>query len=170
MNTMKKTITLALCAMSLSTAALAQTALQQLKFQAGESAVAAASQIETVTGAPVASQPLMIPRDAKDVLGACQTIDAKAFSLVAWTLPQAVDEVQACLNKTYGSKPGARRAYSVTATAARFQEVAGIKISVAGRILTGDSVLMDLSYSLQKRAGKVMGYQAILDSQAAVAR
>jgi hypothetical protein len=166
MNKMMKMTVIAIGSALLCSQAMAQSAMQQLKFQAGSDAVVASQRIETPRASIVSyGQPLTIPRDAKDVFAQCQTIDAKAFSLVSWTLPQAVQAMQFCLNKNYNKTS----AYSVTATASN-GAAAGIQIMVAGRILTGDSVLMDLAYSLRKRADKVMGWSASLDSQAVILR
>ena len=167
-----------------ASAAMAQSALSQLAGQAGVEAAPLMGQLKAFQeGAQ--NRPLMIPRQPKDVLGSCAAVDAKAFSLVGWTLPQAVGQIQACLNKTYAVE-GARRAYSVTAAAGRFgvracpeaaagqmtcqaiMEVEGIQITVNGKILTGDSVLMDLNYSISKRGGKLLGWHAELDNKAEI--
>lgn len=138
--------------------AKAQTALQQLKAQAGEAAVAAAVQAP-VAGHAVAAQalpPALAPR-ATDVFARCQVFTAKAFSEVQWTLPQAAQVTQFCLNKSFQDSPD----YSVTASASQ----TGITITVAGQVLAGDPVLADLGYSLSRRGGKLLGYGAALQSR-----
>jgi hypothetical protein len=165
-----------------ASAAMAQSAISQLAVQAGMDAAPLAQQFRSFQDS-TQNKPLMIPRNPKDVLGGCMAIDAKALSLVAWTLPQAVGQIQSCLNKTFVDGDAQPRGYTVTAEAARFgvracpeaqagqmacqafMEVEGIKITVSGKILTGDSVLMDLNYSLQKRAAMLLGYHAVLDNK-----
>jgi len=183
MNKMMKMTVIAICGAFLSSAAMAQSALQQLKFQAGDDAVAASAEIPTVHTAVLPGGGLVtLPLNAKDVFTQCQAVDSKAMSLVAWTLPQAVGVMQHCLDKSY-SEEG--RGYTVTAKAAKFfvplcapapgrmacqamTEVDGIQITVEGQILTGDSVLMDLNFSLKQRDGKILGFRAAVDNQAAI--
>lgn len=139
----------------------AQTALQQLKLQAGEQAVAASAQLPASRAVVAALVPApTVPLNAKDVFAQCQMFEEEGFSKVGWTLPQAAQVTQFCLNKSYKRAPG----YSVTASVTP----AGLMITVAGRVLTGDPVLMDLGYSLSKRGGKLLGYVATLDGEAAV--
>ncbi|MBI3553230.1 MAG: hypothetical protein HY077_12110 [Elusimicrobia bacterium] len=184
-KTMKMTL-IALCGALISPAVMAQTALSALKLQAGDEAVAASARVEAVHGAVLdGGRIVTLPAVAKDVFAQCQAVDAKAMSLVAWTLPQAVGAMQNCLDKTYNQHPFARRIYFVTAKAGRFgvpmcpsapgmmscqgiMEVQGIVITVSGKILTGDSVLMDLNYSLKKRSGLLLGWHTSLDNQAVI--
>jgi len=141
--------------------ARAQTALQQLKLQAGEQAVAASAQLPAPRAAVAAriAAPALAMK-ATDVFAQCQMFEAQAFSQVSWTLPQAAQVTQFCLNKSYNRTPG----FSVSASATP----AGLTITVSGGIMTGDSVLMDLGYSLGKRGGKLLGYSATLDERASV--
>jgi hypothetical protein len=184
MNKMMKMSTIALCGALLSTAAAAQTAFQQLQAQAGADALVRSAQIETPHAAIQPGGELVtVPLNAKDVFAQCQAVDAKAMSLVAWTLPQAIGVMQSCLNKSYAQSTG----YAVTAKAAKFmvpmckpapgqfgcmgmKEVDGIELSISGKILTGDSVLMDLNFSIKKRGGKLLGFPASIDDQAVILR
>ena len=183
---MKKTIQ-AVMTLSLifgARAAMAQSALSQLVGLANVEVSPLAKQFQSLQDG-VQNRPLMIPQHPQDVLEGCMALDAKALSLVAWTLPQAVGQIQACLNKTYAPRPNERRIYSVTAEAARFgvrmcpaaagqlscqaiMEVEGIKITVNGKILTGDAVLANLNYSLQKRGEKLLGFNAVLENKAEI--
>ncbi len=52
------------------------------------------------------------------------------------------------------------------ATCRAIIEVIGIKITVTGHIMTGDSVLLDLNGSLARRDNKLMGFEATIDNQA----
>ncbi|MDE2143649.1 MAG: hypothetical protein KGL74_12640, partial [Elusimicrobia bacterium] len=170
---MKKALTLvaALIALTLTLAsrpAMAATALQQLGQEAGIDAAPLAQQLKAVRALAAVSAPLMIPRRSKDVFEGCSALEAR--SLKAWTPAQAALLVQTCLNHVYA----ADGAYSVHAQAARFGqrvcpdsagqlscqaivEVVGIKITVSGVVLTGDSVLLDLNGSLTQRGGKLLG-------------
>lgn len=165
-----------------ASAAMAQSAISELAVQAGVDAAPLAQQFRSFQDG-TQNAPLMIPRNPKDALSGCMAIDAKALSLVAWTLPQAVGQIQSCLNKVYADGDAQPRGYTVTASAARFSvracpeaaagqmaceaimEVEGIKITVSGKILTGDSVLMDLNYSLRQRGSKLLGFHAVIDNK-----
>ena len=155
--------------------ALAQSALSELKLQAGEDAVTLS---ERMTPTPV-SEALPESQDAipaQDVFAQCAEVDALAVR--AWTLPEAVQHAQSCLDKTYNQHRMTRKIYFVTAEAARFTVracppnaprtcqglmlVDGIKISVSGRVPASDTVLTDIGYSLQKRRGLLLGFHAIL--------
>lgn len=181
---MKKTTTFAaaLIALTLTLAsrpAAAATALQQLGQEAGIDVAPLARRMTSVRALAAASAPLMIPRRSQDVFEGCSALEAR--SLKAWTPAQAALLVQTCLNHAYA----ADGAYSVRAEAARFGtrvcpeqagrlscqaivEVVGIKITVSGVILTGDSVLLDLNASLARRGGKLLGFPAIVDNEARV--
>ena len=167
-----------------SSAAMAQSALSQLGGLAEVDAGPLISQIKAFqTGAQ--NRPLMIPREPKDALAGCMALEAKPLSLVAWTLPQAVGQIQSCLNNAFAAE-SIKRSYSVTAKAAEFtvracpqaapghvacqafKDVEGIQITVSGKVLTGDSVLSDLNFSLQKRGGKLLGWYAELDNKAEI--
>ena len=184
---MKKTLQ-AVMTLSLifgATAAMAQSALSQLAGQAGVDGAALSQQLRSFQES-TQNRPLMIPRQPKDILDGCMALDAKPLSLVAWTLPQAVGQIQSCLNKTYTTGNGQRRAYFVNVEAARltvrvcpaaapgqfscqaFEEVDGLQITVSGKILTGDPVLSDLNYSLQKRSAKLLGYHAAVENKAEI--
>ncbi|MBI3553231.1 MAG: hypothetical protein HY077_12115 [Elusimicrobia bacterium] len=120
-----------------------------------------------------------IKMPVKDVLAQCADLDV--LNVRGWTLPEAVAHTQSCLDKTYFQHPFARRIYFVSAQAARFgvracpenaprtcnaiMLVAGVKITVSGRVPAGDSVLSDIGYSLEKRHGKLYGFHAILDNK-----
>lgn len=125
-------------------------------------------------------QRLMIPRDRKDILASCSVIDAKTF--IAYTLPAAANILQGCLDQAF-----AGRKYTVTAHTGRFSmracpqaagqlgcqaivEVQGLIITVDGTILMGDGALADLGYSLNKRGGKLLGFPAIVDNKAVLAK
>lgn len=184
---MKKTIQtiLSISLIFGATHAMAQSALSQLAGQAGVEVSPLAKQFQALQES-VQNRPLMIPRQPKDVLENCMAIDAKALSLVEWTLPQAVGQIQSCVNHVYAE--GSGRGYAVSVSAARFgvrlcpeatagrlscqaiEEVEGIQITVEGRILTGDPVLSDLNYSLQKRGGKLLGYHAVVNDKAEIVR
>ncbi len=183
MNKMMKMTVIAICGMMLTSAAMAQSAIQQLQLQAGDDAVSASSQIQAVRAAiQPGGQLVSVPLNAKDVFAQCQAIDSKAMELVEWTLPQAVGVMQHCLDKSFNQES---LGYTVTAKSAKFfvplcapapgrmacqamKEVDGIQITVEGQILTGDSVLMDLNFSLKKRDGKILGFRASVDNQAAI--
>jgi hypothetical protein len=97
-----------------------------------------------------------------------------------WNVSQAAIMIQTCLNHQYAADGG----YQVHAEAARFGsraacpngprschaivEVLGIKITVSGSILTGDSVLLDLNGSLEQRGNKLMGFETTVVNQAAI--
>ena len=158
-----------------SSGAMAQSALQQLGAEAGVEAAPLIRQMQTVRILDAGSAPVVgIRRNSKDVFAGCESFEAKPF--VAWNLSQAALIVQPCLNNAYP----ADGSYTVRASVARFAvracpsggaatcralvEVAGIKISVEGSILTGDSVLQDLNASIDQRGGKLLSYYATLDS------
>ncbi len=118
-----------------------------------------------------------LPQHAKDVFSSCDVLEAKSF--MPWNVSQAAIMIQTCLNHAYAADGG----YRVTAEAARFSsracpsgpatcramiEVVGIKITVSGSILTGDSVLLDLNGSLEQRGNKLMGFQTLFVNQAAI--
>jgi|GEM_PF-7032213 len=176
---MKKNIViaaLAVLALSFSSAARAQSALSQLGDEAGVDAAPLSAQLKAVRALAV-QPPLTIPRDAKDIFDGCSSLDVKTFLPVN---PQmAAVLVQTCLNHAYAQDGD----YRVTASVARFgvrscpmsgdaktcgamMEVLGIKITVAGAIMTGNPVLMDLNFSLAKRRGQLLGFYAIVDDQA----
>jgi hypothetical protein len=184
---MKKTLTIVSALMGLtltlaSRPAMAATALQQLGQEAGIDAAPLAQQFAAVraASAEAASEaPLSIPRRPKDVFDGCAAMEAKSFA--PWTPAQAALLVQTCLNHAYA----ADGAYSVRAQAARFSqrvcpetagafscqafvEVMGIKITVSGNIMTGDSVLLDLDGSLKLHGGKLMGFPVIVENQASI--
>jgi len=125
-------------------------------------------------------QRLTIPRDRKDLFAACSVIDAKTFR--AYSLPEAAQALQGCLDQTF-----AGRKYTVTARPGRFSmracpqaagqlscqaivEVQGLIITVDGAILMGDGALADLNFSLNKRGGKLLGFKAIIDNKAVLAK
>ena len=158
--------------------AMAQSALSELKLQAGEDAVAFSEKIApTPTSSALPASEAVIP--ANDVFAQCADIDALAVR--AFSLPEAIEHVQTCLDKTYNRHPFARRIYFVTAEAARFTVracppdaprtcqgimlVDGIKITVSGRAPATDSVLGDIGYSLKKRRGFLLGFNAKLESK-----
>ncbi|MFI5348812.1 MAG: hypothetical protein ACHQ2Z_04645 [Elusimicrobiota bacterium] len=159
----------------ISGTAMAQSALAELRLQAGEDAVALS---ERMTPTPV-SEALPESQDAipaQDVFAQCAEVDALAVR--AWTLPEAVQHAQSCLDKTYNRQIHTRKIYWVTAEAARFTVracppnaprtcqglmlVDGIKISVSGHVPASDTVLGDIGYSLQKRRGFLLGFHAIV--------
>ena len=161
---------------------MAQTALQQLGTQAGVDMAPLMAQMKLTRDIHANGEPLTIPRFPKDVFTACTELDAKPF--VAWTTKQAAQMVQSCLDRSYG--PSAKT-YAVTAKVARFGvkacpdragmlscqaiiEVEGIEITVSGKIMTGNSVLSDLNFSLQKREGKLVGFHAVLDDKAVIVK
>ncbi|MFI5345512.1 MAG: hypothetical protein ACHQ51_03975 [Elusimicrobiota bacterium] len=181
---MKKALTLVSALMGLtltlaSRPAMAATALQQLGQEAGIDTAAIAQQMKTVHALSLAAAPLMIPRHSKDVFEGCSALEERP--LQPWTPAQAALLVQTCLNHAYA----ADGRYTVRAQATRFSkrvcpqndammtcqaivEVIGIKITVAGTIMTGDSVLLDLDGTLKQREGKLLGFPATLDNQAQI--
>ena len=162
-----------------STGAIAQTALQQLGAEAGNDTVAIARDFKTLR-AMDAGQPAVVgaARHGKDAFDSCASIES--MPIVAWNAAQAAIMLQTCLNHAYP----ADGEYQVRAQAARFGsracpagsgaaatcraiiEVVGIKIVVTGQIPAGDDVIADLNASMQKRGGKLLGFEAILDNQA----
>lgn len=181
---MKKKIQCAVAGMLMmvATAAMAETALEQLGRIAGENMTPVSKHLDEAKLAAQQNPNLMIPREAQDVLKSCAEFNSLAF--VSWTLPQAVAQTQTCLDKSY-NQPGARRAYTVTAKAGKFAvrlcpqsantfscqaiaEVEGVIVAVNGRILTGDPVLMNLDFSLNKRKGLLLGWHAMLDDKAVI--
>jgi hypothetical protein len=185
---MKKALTLTAVLMGLTLtlasrpakAADAYDALQQLGLQAGVDAAPIANRMKTIRALSAAEVPQTqtIARDSKDIFEDCSALEARSFA--PWTPKQAALLVQTCLNHAYA----ADGRFSVRAEAARFGvracpenvpgtmscqaivEVVGIKITVSGSLLTGNSVLNDLNGSLKKRGGKLMGFSAIVDNQA----
>ena len=161
-----------------SSPAMAATALQQLGQEAGIDTAVIAQQMKAVrASAADAKASLMIPRRDKDVFEDCSALEERPFQ--PWTPAQAALLVQTCLNHAYA----ADGRYSVRAQAARFSqrvcpetagmmtcqalvEVVGIKITVSGNILTGDTVLLDLNGTLKRRGGKLLGFPATVDNQA----
>ncbi|HXS99325.1 MAG TPA: hypothetical protein VN915_01475 [Elusimicrobiota bacterium] len=164
-----------------ATGAAAQTALQQLGAEAGNDTVALAREFQSVRAmdqAPSIAPVVALPRRGKDVLATCDVLTAKSF--MPWNVSQAAIMVQTCLNHAYKADGD----YRVTATPARFGsracpdntgascraiiEVVGIKITVSGQILDGDSVLLDLDASLAQRHNKLMGFETTVENQAAI--
>jgi hypothetical protein len=162
-------------------AAAAQTALQQLGAEAGNDTVALAREFKDVRAmdaGPRIAPVVALPRRGKDVFEDCSAMTAKSFA--PWNISQAAIMVQTCLNHAYA----ADGAYRVVASPARFGsracpnnggvscraiiEVVGIKITVSGQILTGDSVLLDLESSLTQRNNKLLGFEATVENQAAI--
>ena len=161
--------------------ASAQTALQQLGAEAGndtESLARDFQQLRKMDQTPSIAPVVALPRQGKDVFAGCSAFEAKSFT--RWNVSQAAIMVQTCLNHAYA----ADGAYRVTAQPARFGsrlcpndagascraivEVVGIKITVAGEIKTGDSVLLDLNASLAQRHNKLFEYEATVEHQAAL--
>ena len=161
--------------------ASAQTALQQLGAEAGNDTVSLArefQQVRKMDQAPSIAPVVALPRHGKDIFATCEALTAKSF--VQWNVSQAAIMVQTCLNHAYK----ADGAYQVVASAARFGsracpnnaaascraiiEVVGIKITVSGEILTGDSVLLDLNDSLSSRGNKLFGYETTVENQASI--
>jgi hypothetical protein len=181
MKKMKMIAAVGLALPLLAGAALAQSALAELKLQAGEDAVALSARMTpTPTASELPETPASLPM-SQDVFAQCADIDA--LTLRAWTLPEAVEHVQTCLDKTYNQHRFTRKIYFVTAEAARFTVracpadaprtcqglalVDGVKISVSGRVPATDAVLGNLGYSLAKRRGFLLGFHAILANNAA---
>ncbi len=160
-----------------STGAMAQTALQQLGAEAGNDTVALARDFQALRASNAGPAPVSIRRASKDVFSGCESFNAKAF--MAWNLPQAALIVQTCLNNAYP----ADGSYTVQSSVARFgirscaskgiaacgsiMEVSGIKITINGGVLAGDSVLQDLNDSIEQRGGKLLGFFATIDSSGA---
>src|SRR5262249_47151586 len=103
----------------------------------------------------------------------------------AYTLDEAVDALNGCLNKVYAEQDDSQAAYTVAAASGRFAEracaearsadrvscqalveVQGLVITVKGTVMTGDPVLRNLNYSLAQRGGKLLGYSATVDNKA----
>jgi hypothetical protein len=161
-----------------ATGAKAQSALTQLGAEAGNDTVALASQFKDMRAMDAGSSEVVgLPQHAKDVFSSCDILEAKSF--MPWNVSQAALMVQTCLNHAYK----ADGAYRVTAQPARFGsracptgpaschaiiEVVGIKITVQGQIMTGDSVLLDLSSSLTQRNNKLLGFETTVENQAAI--
>ena len=180
MNTNKTVIILTGIILALAaTGAKAQSALTQLGAEAGNDTVALASQFKDMRAMDAGSSEVVgLPRHAKDVFSSCEVLEAKSF--LPWNVSQAALMVQTCLNHAYA----ADGAYRVTAQAARFGsracpnnagascraiiEVVGIKITVQGQIMTGDSVLLDLNSSLTQRNNKLLGFETTVENQAAI--
>ncbi|MFI5363006.1 MAG: hypothetical protein ACHQ49_13630 [Elusimicrobiota bacterium] len=158
--------------------ARAPNALSELKLQAGADATALAERnIETPVS--VAIPELQDQTPPTDVFAKCGDIDA--LTLRAWSLPEAAQHVQTCLNKTYSPLTLPRKIYWVTAEAARFTVracppnaprtcqglmlVDGVKITVSGRVPASDGVVSDIEYSLLKRRGMVLGFHAKLENK-----
>ncbi|MFI5361625.1 MAG: hypothetical protein ACHQ49_06625 [Elusimicrobiota bacterium] len=154
--------------------AAAQSALQQLGAEAGVDAAPLTRQFAAARE-DAAHGPVGIPLHRKDVFATCSAIDSKPF--LPWNASQAAVVVQTCLNNFYPADAG----FSVRAQAARFGhrcpnggsascraivEVVGIKITVSGRILTGNPVFGDLNFTLKNRGNKLLGFEAIVDDQA----
>lgn len=156
---MNKTLSLLVLLALTAGPAAAVPALQDLGREAGVDTAVIAQRIEA-SRALAASAPrtLMIPRGGKDVLEGCTALDVKTF--VALNPKQAAVLVQTCLNHAYA----ADGAYSVRAQA----EASSLKIVVAGEILDGNPVLLDLTSTLQARGGRILGFPAVLDSQVRV--
>ena len=180
---MKNVIALLVLAL-VPSAAFGQTALEQLGRAAGvdvKPIVMQVKDLQSMTG-----RPLMIPRNPQDVLKGCSAIDAKTFR--AYSLDEAAGVLNGCLDTLYSQNdPRTRRAYTVQAHKGRFgarscpdaqagqtascgaiMEVEGLVITVDGRILTGDAVLMNLNFSIQQRGGKLLGFFATVDNKAAI--
>lgn len=176
----KNILTGLILALAVSGAA-AQTALQQLGAEAGNDTVALAREFKDVRAmdaGPGIAPVVALPRHGKDVFESCDVLTAKSF--MPWNVSQAAIMVQTCLNHAYR----ADGAYRVTAKPARFGsracpnnegascraiiEVVGIKITVSGQVLAGDSVLLDLDTSLTQRGNKLMGFETTVENQAAI--
>lgn len=172
----KKIAIMAFAVLSLSSVALAQSALSQLGAEAGVDAAPLARQLQAARELPVQPPPT-IPLNRKDVFEGCRALDV--VSIMPLTAPTAALLVQTCLNHAYPQDGSFR----VTAEAARFglracpmsgdsrtcgamMEVLGVKITVAGSIMMGNPVLADLNFSLNKRDGQLVGFHAILDDEA----
>lgn len=138
--------------------AMAATALQQLGQEAGLDAAPLIRQMKSARALAAAEAPLMIPRRGKDVFEGCSALDETA--LTVHNVKQAALLVQTCLNHAYDSEG----IFSVQARAER----SGIKITVAGVLLDGNPVLLDLNSSLETRGGKLLGFPASIDNQATV--
>lgn len=163
-------------------AAGAETALEQLGRASGVDVKPMMMQVKELS--QMVERP-SIPRGPQDVLADCSIIDAKTFR--AYSLPEAAKVLNGCLSEAYASGPRTRRAYTVSARQGRFGvrlcpeardagsfscqaivEVEGLIITVDGQILTGDPVLENLQYSVQKRGGKLLGFSATVDNKAAI--
>jgi hypothetical protein len=166
-----------------SSGAMAQTALQQLGAEAGSDTVSIARDLKAMRAMDAGPATVIgaARRPSKDAFDSCASIEA--VPIMAWNASQAAIMVQTCLNHAYPADGD----YQVRAQAARFGsracpagsgpaatcraiiEVVGIKIVVTGAIPSGDPVLEDLTASMQKRGGKLLGFEAIIDNQAEVA-
>ena len=159
-----------------SAGAAAQSALQQLGSEAGIDAAPLAVQMKFVHDMG-AVQTFGVPLAKKetDIFEDCSALQAEP--LLAWNVTQAAILVQTCLNHTF---PADSR-YQVQAHAASFAsrecpdgdgtaacQVTGIKITVSGQIMDGDSVLSDLNASLKQRGGKLLGFKTIVDNEAKI--
>jgi hypothetical protein len=161
--------------------ASAQTALSQLGVAAGGDTAPLARELQSARAldqVPSNAPVVALPRQGKDVLASCDVLTAKSF--MPWNVSQAAIMVQTCLNHAYKADGD----YRVTAAPARFGsrlcpngqgascraivEVVGIKITVSGQVLTGDSVLLDLNASLAQRHNKLLGFETTVDNQAAI--
>ncbi|MDD5302770.1 MAG: hypothetical protein PHS14_06625 [Elusimicrobia bacterium] len=160
--------------------AMAQTALQQLGQAAGADVAPIVSRMEMTRAQQAVQGPLGVARFPKDVFEACSVLEAKPFT--AWNVKQAAVLIQTCLNHSYSADGST---YYVSARVARFSvpacpaetgalscqaliEVEGIAITVSGSLMTGNPVLGDLNYALQKRGGKLLGFDAALDNKAVI--
>lgn len=150
MNISAKKVALALGLTGLSSATMAQPALQQLQNASGLQQVAA---VPAAAHAP-ADTPLHAPDLGKDVLAGCTILDALPY--VRWELPQAASLVNDCLQQSYP------RLGALQSRVRAEPGVEGIKIIVEGTLLLGDSVLLDLGYSLAKRDGKLLSYDVMV--------
>ena len=156
---------------------LAQSALEQLGRQAGEDAAPLARRLKDARAAGAAVSPAGVPRSFNDVFDICGVLGAEPAA--PWNVRQAALLIQTCLNHSYTQDDAT---YFVEARAGRFSvpdcpdeddgrpcrataEVEGIRITVLGRLLTGNPVLGDLNYSLAKRGGKLLGFYALVDDQ-----
>ena len=165
-----------------SSAAMAETAFEQLGRLAGANVSPISKHIDEAKLA-AQNENLTIPRFATDVLESCPAFEARPF--VAWTLPQAVAQTQECLDNTFNQRPNARRMYTVTAHAGKFAvrlcpqtegtfscqaiaEVEGVILTISGKIMLGDGVLHNLNFSLDKRKGLLLGWHAMLDNKAEI--
>jgi hypothetical protein len=161
-----------------ATGAKAQSALTQLGAEAGNDTVALAQQLKDVRTMDAGPAPILtLPQHAKDIFQNCAALEAKSF--VAWNVTQAAIMVQTCLNHAYAAdgqyrvvaqaaRFGSRACPSGPATCRAIIEVVGIKITVSGQIMTGDSVLLDLNGSLSQRNNKLMGFETLVENQAEI--
>ena len=143
-----------------SSGAMAQSALQQLGEEAGIDAAPLHVQMKFVHDL-AAVQTYGVPL-TKDVFAGCSALEAEP--LLAWNAAQAAILVQTCLNHVYP----ADGLYQVQSQAANSASVAGLKITVSGRIAAGDTVLDDLKASIKKRDGKLLGFKTALVNLATI--